>query len=527
MMSGWKIIIIGLAFIVINLYSLLVGKYQFFPYNQISDLKQYFIKSLQVDYFYFLEKNSPKSQAERLNLATQDSSRKNQFSSASDVIEKIEGLIQRSNPRVPDRDINLPEPSAYVLQRSVQAGNPLRVYVHAPNGAGVEIFRLGREKTLIKKLDPVNPTKQSAQYSDEVGLRWQPNLLVPTSGLKSGYYLLELKDNKTASIHQLPFIVSPVSTHKVAFIAATYTWAAFNNFAGKNFYFDTQASRSTLEKRAALNGILEAIGRPPLTISLPIARVDQFESPIMDKKPNVPHYSHLLRSAWNLTAFADEHNVDYGVYTDEDLDHLSIRRGGALWDAEIIVFGPHTEYWTKNMVDVMRAYLAKGGKVVFAGGNTAFFEVQADSTKIVRKRHMDSVISKGLAGTSTTDLADPMFAPYKVEKPEHWIFSGTSVKKGGLFGRESLNHREEIKAKGASGWEADQLGIASKDFDLIARGENIRGQADMVFRDTPTGGWVFNASSIPFAGALAIDPVISQIMLNLLSGGPDKARETR
>lgn len=526
-MRRWKIFIISLAFLVINVYALLVGKYQFFPYNQISDLKQYLIKSLQVDYFYFLEKTSPKSQAERLNLAIQDSSRQNQFSSASDVVDEIEVLVQHSNPKELDREINLPEPSAYVLNRSVRAGIPLRVYIHAPNGADVEIFRLGVKKTLIRKLNQVNPIRQSARYSDETGLMWRANLLVPTSGLKSGYYLLEIKDAKTAATHQLPFIVSSDRAPKVAFVAATYTWAAFNNFAGKNFYYDTQAPRPILEKRAALNGVLEAIGRPPLAISLPVARVDQFEPPIMDMEPIVPHYSHLLRAAWNLTAFAEEHNVDYAVYTDEDFDRLAIRRGGGLWNAEIIVFGPHTEYWTKNMVDVMRAYLAKGGKVVFAGGNAAFFEVQADSTKIVRKRHMDSVISTGLAGTSTTDLADPMFAPYKVEKPEHWIFSGTSVKKGGLFGRESLNHREEMKAKGASGWEADQIGIDSKGFELIARGENIRGQADMVFRDTPSGGWVFNASSIPFAGALAIDPVISQIMLNLLSGGPGKVRETR
>lgn len=524
-MRGLKIFIISLTFLAINVYALLVGKYQFFPYNQISDLKQYLISSFQVDYFYFLEKTSPKSQTERLNLAIQESSRQHQFSSVSDVVDEIEKHVQRSNPKVLDREIKLPEPSAYILQRSINAGDPLRAYIHAPNGARVEIFRLGREKEFVRELAPVNPIKQSDRYSDEVGLMWHPNLLVSTSGLKSGYYLLELKDSKTGAIHQLPFIIKPNRPAKVAFIASTYTWAAFNSFAGKNFYFDSQAPKPTLDKRAALNGILEAIGRPPLPISLPIARVDQFESPIMDKRPNVPHYSHLLRAAWNLTAFAEEHNVDYGVYTDEDFDHLATRRGGGLWNAEIIVFGPHTEYWTKNMMDVLRAYLAKGGKVVFAGGNTAFFEVEADSTKIIRKRHMDSVVSTGLVGTYITELADPMFAPYRVEKPDHWIFSGTAVKKGELFGRESLNHREEIKAKGASGWEADQIGIASKGFELIARGENIRGPADMVFRDTQAGGWVFNASSIPFAGALSIDPVVSQIMLNLLSGGPGKAKK--
>jgi hypothetical protein len=519
------VFIVVLLFFVTNIYSVIVGKYQYFPYKIFSDSRQYFNRIFQQDYFFFLEKNSPNVISFLSTKALREANLKFKFGSATEIVDDIEMLVKNSNPIAPDREITLPEPSAYVLRRSVQSGTSLPVYIHAPNGAEATIFRLGSEKMLIREIDTVKPIKQSAQYSDEVGLKWHQNLLVPTAGLKPGLYLLDLMDKKTGAVHQLPFVINPVRKHKIAFVAATYTWAAFNNFAGKNFYLDKGTSQDILTKRAEMNQILNAIGRPALDISVPVARVDQFEPFIMDQRPNVPHHSHLLRAAWNLIAFAEEHDIDYGVYTDEDFDRIGSRRNGGLWDAEIIVFGPHTEYWTKNMFEGLRAYLDKGGKVIFAGGNSAFFRVEADSTKITRKEHMDIEISTRLMGTSTTEIADPMFAPYIVKNPTHWIFNGTSLKEGNLFGRESLNHRQELKAKGASGWEADQMGVFSEGFELLARGKNTRGPADMVFKDTPTGGWVFNASSIPFAGALAIDPVISQIMLNLLSGGPHKDRK--
>ena len=63
-----------------------------------------------------------------------------------------------------------------------------------------------------------------------------------------------------------------------------------------------------------------------------------------------------------------------------------------------------------------------------------------------------------------------------------------------------------------------QMRLAQKKdrFALLTIGENKNNPAYMVFKDTKYGGWVFNASSITFVGALFHDAVVNQIVLNLL-----------
>jgi hypothetical protein len=46
----------------------------------------------------------------------------------------------------------------------------------------------------------------------------------------------------------------------------------------------------------------------------------------------------------------------------------------------------------------------------------------------------------------------------------------------------------------------------------------------MVYRDTPNGGWVFNASSISFNGALLRDAVVARIVCNLMDDAVGRLR---
>jgi hypothetical protein len=514
-MSKWKVVAFIVLLVITNAYSLLVGKYEYFPYRQISALKQKVIAVMETDYFFALEKESPKMQEVKRLAEARESHKGSQYRIVGDVVERIRGIVHESASRSADFDVPLPAPSGYVLERSVVEGAPLRVFVHAPQGASAEIVRLGQGKISVMKLALIAPFSQSARYSPTIGLGWKANLTVPTTGLKSGYYLLELREKPSASVYQIPFIVRPRKAPRVAFVAATNTWQAFNDFGGKNFYFDRQSSKGLVARNEALNGILSSLGLPPLPIHLPHARLLQLDRPISESRPDVPHHSHLLRAEWNLAAFADANGVGYGVYTDDDLTE-----GSNIMDASIIVFGAHTEYWTQQMMDTLAAYIAKGGRVVFAGGNSMFFRVERSESGITRVDHVESAITSSLTGTYTADVSNPQFAPYKTTDAAHWVFAGTNVSNGDLFGKASLNHREGTAAQGVSGWEADQMTADSKGFKLLAAGTNLRGPAHMVFRDTEAGGWIFNASSIPFSGALFIDPVVARIMLNLLGGGP-------
>jgi hypothetical protein len=46
----------------------------------------------------------------------------------------------------------------------------------------------------------------------------------------------------------------------------------------------------------------------------------------------------------------------------------------------------------------------------------------------------------------------------------------------------------------------------------------------MVYRDTPSGGWIFNASSISFNGALLCDQAIARIVCNLMDDALDQRK---
>lgn len=519
-MSKWKWAGLVALLVVTNVYSLLVGKYEYFPYRQISAFKQRIIAALQVDYFFVLEKKSPRVQEEKRLAEARETNRVRQYDVVADVVGRIRDLVYASAPRASAFDVALPAPAGYVTERSVAEGGTINVCVHAPQGATAELFRLGREKTLVRQVAPVGPISQSARYSPDTGLAWKANLAIPTAGLKSGYYLLELRDaSQRDRLFQVPIVIKPRKAPRIAFIASTYTWQAFNDFGGKNFYFDHQSPSDVAARRDALDGILTSLGQPRLPVHLPNARLLQPTPAITETRPDTPYYSHLLRAEWNLVAFAEANGIDYGVYSDNDFATAA----PAVLDAQIIVFGAHTEYWSAQMMDRLRAYTKKGGKVVFAGGNAIFKLVERTSRGIDMIDNVPPQEAAALAGTYTSDVANPFYAPYKVVDADHWVLAGTGLTKGALFGRTSLNHRQEASAQGVSGWEADQMGPGSEGFRLLATGTNLRGPAHMVFKDTPAGGWVFNASAIPFSGALFTDPVIARIMLNLLHGGP--ARE--
>jgi hypothetical protein len=224
-----------------------------------------------------------------------------------------------------------------------------------------------------------------------------------------------------------------------------------------------------------------------------------------------------LRGFWDIVAFFEKNGLDYSLVSDEYI-HKAGLDPISLHGTSHIVFGPHAEYWTSEMLDAADGFVNRGGKVIIAGGNTAFFEIEKHKKSIVRKQHFARHDLKNLFGASIGELAEPKYAPYEVVKSEHWVFEGIGLSVGDAFGEESLNHDGESAAKGASGWEADQIiDPQNNNVILLAKGKNVAGRADMVLVKNPSGGWVFNASSIPFAGALKHDKVIQKIMKNLLN----------
>ncbi|HEY8503165.1 MAG TPA: N,N-dimethylformamidase beta subunit family domain-containing protein, partial [Gemmataceae bacterium] len=97
----------------------------------------------------------------------------------------------------------------------------------------------------------------------------------------------------------------------------------------------------------------------------------------------------------------------------------------------------------------------------------------------------------------------------------HWVFAGTGLRRGDVFGERVLHQR---CPDGASGHETDKLSPSSpKNAVLLARGLNADGGgAHLVTFETPSGGAVFSAGSITYPTGLLCDLFLSRITANVL-----------
>jgi hypothetical protein len=97
----------------------------------------------------------------------------------------------------------------------------------------------------------------------------------------------------------------------------------------------------------------------------------------------------------------------------------------------------------------------------------------------------------------------------------HWIFNGTGLREGDLFGQQSLHLR---CPGGASGHETDcRTAHSPKEIKLLAKGMNPNDSgAEIVYHETPGGGAVFSVGSIIWPASVLVDQACSRITRNVL-----------
>jgi hypothetical protein len=98
----------------------------------------------------------------------------------------------------------------------------------------------------------------------------------------------------------------------------------------------------------------------------------------------------------------------------------------------------------------------------------------------------------------------------------HWVFTGTGLRNGDLFGVASLHER---CPGGASGHETDKISPSSPPGTLLlAKGLNPDdGGAELVYYETASGGAVFSAGSISYPASLLVDTPLSRITVNVIT----------
>jgi hypothetical protein len=166
-----------------------------------------------------------------------------------------------------------------------------------------------------------------------------------------------------------------------------------------------------------------------------------------------------------------------------------------------IVFLDDGTMWVKSYQP------SEGGSIGFTDPETGEFR---DS-----RFHRTVESEATLTGVTTTDAGIMTSAPYKVLKADHWVFTGTGLNNGDIFGTESLHERVH---GGASGHETDKMSASTPpDTVHLAKGTNVEdGGADMVIRELDNGGKVFSVGSITWVASLFPDPHVPAITRNVL-----------
>jgi N,N-dimethylformamidase len=402
------------------------------------------------------------------------------------------------------------------------------------------------------------------------------------AGLRSGSYAMRLSvDGHT---DYLPFYVRPVtgtSSAKVLFIASTYTYQAYANFARGN-YTDALKAKvaawgayphnpdehleyglSTYNRHSDGSGVyFSSRLRPMLTFRPGFMTFDDARG------SGCRHYiadSHLLD-------WLEHEGIDFDVATDEDIQ----ADGAALMAPYACVLtGTHPEYHTTETLDAFAGYLRGGGNLAYLGGNGFYWRIgRNDALPGVLEMRRNETGTRAWAtpageyfhaldgqygglwrssGRPPNQLVGIGFASQGPYEASHfrvldearsqtggWILDGVDSGKLGDFG---------LCAGGAAGFELDATEPKDGTPDnvtVLARSEGhgpgfgpsldsllshtmtlARGKAESLIRaemihyDTGFGGQVFSVGSITFCGALSHNQYrndVSTLLRNVVLG---------
>ncbi|WP_428483406.1 N,N-dimethylformamidase beta subunit family domain-containing protein [Rhodopila sp.] len=212
---------------------------------------------------------------------------------------------------------------------------------------------------------------------------------------KSGAYALHVRCGETGPEAMresyIPFFIRPpriptarTKRPKVAFLAPTCSYIAYANHAGHMatpgpealmgrllhfghqdvyLYDHPEIGYSLYDKHADGSGICYSSRLRPVINCAP-----RYHSWLGGDGSSLYQYN----ADTHLFGWLAHHDIEYDVVTDEDLH----RDGYALIkDYRVILTGSHPEYHSTAMWDAMKAWLDRGGRLMYMGGNGWYWRI--------------------------------------------------------------------------------------------------------------------------------------------------------
>ncbi|MCX5660078.1 MAG: carboxypeptidase regulatory-like domain-containing protein [Planctomycetota bacterium] len=453
----------------------------------------------------------------------------------------------------------------YVWPRWSKSGERGEFRVHSPEPYRLSLWRYGLEKEQVRLLgwfDEHGPraTMQITPDGDytQGGVAWNKighgsphHTQFALAPEHSGLYYFHA-EGESGSFFAFPWVVAPKSpSARLAVLASTNTWNAYNNFGGRSNYVNTACLPPEPLANARQDMLRYRIGAYH-EWTFP----DEAYAPLSFERPE-PHnfcgpdtrigdpvrgrmQCGLAPMEWRFLGWLERERFGYDLYSDHHLHtgELPLDRYKAL------AVPVHPEYWSRTMYERVKEWVfRRGGRLLYLGGNGLNCEIEFlgsdsmrcrtqllaspgslshvdpnDPTRQIDSRFARTVESEAnLLGVVTTDSGIMTAAPYRVLDASHWAFAGAGLRDGDLFGHANQNERCH---GGASGHETDKRSPSSPaNCLLLAKGINPdEGGAEIVYHepDPAAGSAVFSVGSINWVGSLWVDDAVSKITANVV-----------
>ncbi len=451
----------------------------------------------------------------------------------------------------------------YVWPKWVKSGEKAEFRIHAVEPYRLSLWRYGWQKEFVQLLgwlDEHGPRAGMQITPDNdytrTGVRWNqqgysnPHLSQSvTAPERSGLYYFHAK-GESGAFFSFPWVVAPARPQApIAVLASTNTWNAYNNFGGRSNYVNA----NELPPRPTVNARLD-LDRYTRGAFYVWQFFDDQYAPLSFERPEPGnHIPENVKATdpiegrlecaqapaeWRLLAWLEREGYTYDLYSDYQLHSGQLDLDGY----KILILAVHPEYWSRTMYYRVKDWVHKrGGRLMYLGGNGINCEVEFLNEATLRFKtylasregslgmvdptnpdiryesrfHRTVESEANLLGVVCTESGIMTAAPYRVVEASHWVFSGTNLRNGDVFGTASLHERCH---GGASGHETDKRSPHSPaDTVVLAKGLNPdEGGAEMAYYESSSGGAVFSVGSITYPAVLLVDPGVSRITANVI-----------
>ena len=445
----------------------------------------------------------------------------------------------------------------YAWPKWVCSGERSEYRVHAVEPYRLDLYRYGWQKEYIKtvgwydehgpratmQITPDGDYTQTGIEFNKRGYRNNPHHTQFVVGPeRSGLYYFHAKA-ESGAFFSFPWIVAPAEPRaKIAVLAANMNWNAYNNFGGRSNYIHPieMPPKPTVNARLDLDRYISdehmqfsVEDYPPLSFDRPelinhIPEGTEITDPVEGRSA-----CHVAPAEWRLFGWLEREGLEYDLHAETQF-HQGVLN---LDSYQVLITSTHPEYWSKEMYFNLKEWVfERGGKLLYLGGNglncpVEFIDeytmtirngkykgISANLEEFGKESRMHTYYESeaNLLGVVCTDSGIMTGAPYRAIDSSHWIFEGTGLNDGDIFGEKCLHMR---CWGGASGHETDKMSPSSPaGTKLLAKGLNPDdGGAEIVYHETASGGAVYSVGSISYPCSLPVDRNISTITKNVIN----------